>query len=320
MTPITVVVMTYNQANYIEKALDSILSQKINVDFDILVHDDHSDDGTYEVLLDYQKKSKVPIRIIEQESRKFLAIGFNLMIYRYVVPQIQSQYVAYCDGDDYWCDEQKLQKQYDYMTAHPDCSLCFHSAYQLREGNDLSSKWFIAEEGDIDMTDLVNDKPGICIATSSVFLKSGVFGDFSDWRKAYPVEDVPMYMTAALHGKIHRLPDIMCVYRQFAVGSWSTQNKGNNERKIRHLNELKKATVLFNEQTDRKYEELVCQQIESCDFRIAMINKDFKTVFDKKNKRFVKRMGFRERTSLVFQYRFKHLYHLIKKGESLKKG
>lgn len=304
--------MTYNQKDYIKEALDSILSQKINKRFDVLIHDDCSDDGTYEILLDYQKQYPDIIRIVRQDSRKFLIDGFNMMIFKYVVPHIDSKYVAYCDGDDYWCDNLKLQKQYDFMKANIDYSMCFHSAYQLRANSDMSSKWFIGDEKDIDMSDLVNDKPGISIATSSIFLRSEVFKDFRNWRKAYPVEDVPMYMTAALHGKIHRLKDVMCVYRQFAAGSWSSQNRDNKERVIKHLEELKNAVLIFDEETNRQYHDLVMKQIESCDFRTAYINRDFKEMFDKKNKRFIKRMPLKERLSLKLQYRMPRLYNLLK--------
>ncbi len=313
---ITVIVMTYNQVNYIDQMMQSILAQKINIGFDILIHDDCSDDGTYEKLLGYQKEHSNMIKIIRQESRKFLKDGFNMMIFNYVVPQVDSEYIAYCDGDDYWCDELKLQKQYDFMSSHPEYSMCFHSAYQLRPNNDMSSKWFIADEGDIDISNLINDKPGICVATSSIFLKTNVFKDFSDWRKAYPVEDVPMYITAAMEGKIRRLKDVMCVYRQFAVGSWSAQNKGNNERLIKHMSETKKAILLFDEQTNQKYHDLVVQQVESCDFRIAYITRDLKTIFSKANKRFVKRLKFKERFSLKLQYRAPSLYNLLKKKKS----
>ena len=130
------------------------------------------------------------------------------MLYTYVVPKIESDYIAYCDGDDYWTDDEKIQKQYDFMVSHPEYSMCFHSAYQLRPNNDMSSKWFIQDEGDIDMSDIISERPGVCVATSSIFLKSEVFKDFSDWRKKYPVEDVPMYITAAMQGKIHRLKDV----------------------------------------------------------------------------------------------------------------
>ena len=313
---ITVIVMTYNQKDYIRESLDSILRQKTNVDFNVLIHDDCSSDGTSEIINEYKKQYLDKIKVIHQKERTFPVVGFNGMLYTYVAPIIESDYIAYCDGDDYWCDDEKLQKQYDFMSSHPEYSMCFHSAYQLRPNNDMSSKWFIAREGDIDISDLINDKPGICIATSSIFLKTNVFKDFSDWRKAYPVEDVPMYITAAMQGKIHRLKDIMCVYRQFAVGSWSAQNKGNNERIIRHMTDIKAATLLFDEQTNQKYHNLVVKQIESCDFRIAYINKDLKTIFSKANKRFVKRLKFKERFSLKLQYRAPSLYNLLKKKKS----
>ena len=104
MKEITTVVMAYNQKDYIKQTLDSILSQKTNVDFDILIHDDCSNDGTYGILLEYQSKNPKIIRIIREESRKFLVEGFNMMICNYVAPHIDSKYVAYGDGDDYWCD------------------------------------------------------------------------------------------------------------------------------------------------------------------------------------------------------------------------
>ena len=313
---ITVIVMTYNQKDYIRESLDSILRQKINVDFNILIHDDCSSDGTSEIIDEYKKQYPDKIEVIHQKDRTYPVVGFNGMLYTYVVPKIESDYVAYCDGDDYWTDDEKIQKQYDFMVSHPEYSMCFHSAYQLRPNNDMSSKWFIKDEGDIDMSDIISERPGVCVATSSIFLKSDVFKDFSDWRKKYPVEDVPMYITAAMKGKIHRLKEVMCVYRQFAVGSWSAQNKGANDKMIKHLGEMKEAVLRFDEQTNQQYHDLVVKEVESFDFRIAYITRDLKTIFSKANKRFVKRLKFKERFSLKLQYRTPSLYNLLKKKKS----
>lgn len=317
MKEITVVIMTFNHRDYIKQALDSILSQKIDVDFDILIHDDCSDDGTYQILLDYQNKYPKKIRIIRQESRKFIIEGFNMMIFNHVVPHINSKYVAYCDGDDYWCDDLKLKKQYEFMETHPEYSMCFHCAYQLRLNNDLSSKWFIKDEGDIELKDLISENTGIPIATSSIFVKSEVFKYFSDWRKAYSVEDLPLYMTAALEGKIHRFADIMCVYRQFSVGSWSSQNKSNVNRLIAHQENLIKGAKFFDEQTNYKHHILIIKHVEGCEFRLAQLKKDFKTIFSKKNKRFLKRLSQKEKISLILQYRLPCLYNLLHKTKRI---
>ena len=317
MKPITIVVMTYNQKDYIKFALDSILSQKIDADFDILIHDDCSNDGTFQFLLAYQKKNPKKIRIIREESRKFVVEGFNMMILNHVIPHIDSKYIAYCDGDDYWCDNLKLKKQYDFMESHPDYSMCFHSAYQLKKDSDISSKWFIKDEGDIDLKDLINEMPGIPIATSSIFVKSEVFKNFPDWRKAYSIEDLPLYINAALKGKIHRLADIMCVYRQFSVGSWSSQNKDNDARLITHQNNLIEGIKLFDFQTNQKYHDLVYTHIKGCEFRIALLERDFKTIFSKDNKRFLNLLSKKERQSLKLQYRLPFLYNLIHKKKGV---
>ena len=308
---LTVIVMTYNQKDYIAKALDSVLSQKTNVDFDILIHDDCSDDGTYQIIRSYQDKFSNKIKIIKEDERRFLKEGFNMMIYNHVVPFVDSKYIAYLDGDDYWCDDNKLQLQYDFMVSHPEYSMCFHPAYQLKRDGDMSSRWFFNDKGDIDMSDVINDHPGIKIATSSIFLTSEVFKDFSDWRKAFPVEDVPMYMTALLYGKVHRFKEPMSVYRQFSSGSWSSQNINNKERVLIHLNGLIVGSKMFDEQTNYKYHELVIKQIESCEFRASYINKNFKEIFSKKYKRFMKRLPAKQRISLKLQYRLPHLYNLV---------
>lgn len=307
--------MTYNHKDYIEQAINSILAQQCSIDYEILIHDDCSSDDTYEIIEGFKKQYPDKIRVFREEERRFPVVGFNGMIFKYVVPLISSKYVAYCDGDDYWCDPTKLQKQYDFMESHPDYSMCFHCAYQLRNNNDLSSKWFIKDEGDITMADLINDKPGICVATSSIFLKSEVFVDYSNWRLKYPVEDLPMYMTAAMYGKIHRLKDIMCVYRQFATGSWSSQNKDNVDRLLSHQEKLIDAANLFDKETGYKYHNLVISHIEGCKFRIAYYSRDYKTMFSKQNKRFIKRLNFKERLSLKLQFRLPCLYNLLhKKG------
>lgn len=308
---ITVVVMTYNQKKYIGQALDSILAQKGDVDFDILIHDDCSNDGTTDLIKEYQKNNPGIIRIIEEDERRFQKEGFNMMIFNHVVPSIDSKYVAYCDGDDYWCDDYKLKKQLEFMENNPDYSMCFHCAYQLKNNTDLSSKWFIGNEGDVDMSFIISETPGIKIATSSIFVKSDVFKDFPNWRKQYPVEDIPLYINTAIKGPIHRLGDVMCVYRQFSDGSWSGQNKDNSQKMIEHLEKMKTAVIRFDEQSGGQYHQLVSNQVLSFEFRIALLKKDYTTIFLKKYRHLYKKMSKKERISLKLQYKAPHLYNLF---------
>ena len=309
---ITVVVMTYNHKNYIGSAIDSILSQRINVDFDILIHDDCSDDGTREIIKRYQDMHPNVIKTIFQKNRQFALLGYNKMIEKFIVPNLKSKYVAICDGDDYWIDDSKLQRQYDFMEANQDYSMCFHSAYQLKPNGDLSSKWYIKPAGDLQMSDIINDRPGICAATSSIFVRTGVYCNFPNWRMSFPVEDVPLCIDAALQGKIHRFKEIMCVYRQFAVGSWSEQNRNNVSRVVEQHHLLINAIKLFDNESNHIYHQLVESYILGCEFRIALYQKNYNLLFDKRYRKLFKRMPLKRRLSISIMWKHPKLYKIIR--------
>ena len=313
---VTVVIMTFNQASFIKKTLDSVLSQKTTFKYNVLIHDDCSSDGTYEILLDYKKKDPDRIVVIRQNERRFLIDGFNSLIFNNVVPQIKTKYVAYCDGDDYWCDDYKLQKQYDFMESHREYSMCFHNAYQLKPGGDISSKWYINKEGDLHIDDFINDKSGVPVATSSVFIKSEVFNEFEDWRMSFPIEDRPMYINASIRGKIYRLPEIMCVYRQFAQGSWSLQNKIDPKRKIAHYEECKKAIVKFDIFTNHIYYDLVTKYYNKCSFMSDYYKGDLKAILSKKNREQFRKLALKTRISLKLKYKFPKIYSIFIKINS----
>lgn len=307
---ITVVVMTYNHVAYIRKTLDSILSQKVNCFYNILIHDDCSNDGTTQIILEYQQKNHGKINCIIQKNRQFLTLGYNEMIKSFIVPNLVSDYVAICDGDDYWIDNNKLQKQLDFMDANNDYSMCFHSAYQLKPSGDIKSKWYIKNEGDIDLSDIISYHPGVCAATSSIFVRTSVYCDFPRWRTSFPVEDLPLCIDAALFGKIHRFKEIMCVYRQFSNGSWSQQNQTNPSRMIEQHNALINSIKLFNKATNYSYQSLINSYIDGCEFRLALLKNDLETVFNKHYRYILKKLPFRDQFVLSLKFHFPGLYNL----------
>lgn len=124
---VTVVCLTYNHEKYIKKALMSILSQHTNFVFNLIVFDDHSTDETRLIIKDYEKKYPDVLKAIYSKKNTWSTLPKNQGIKQYVFSKITSKYVAFCDGDDYWIDDNKLQIQYDYMESHLNCGLCFHS-------------------------------------------------------------------------------------------------------------------------------------------------------------------------------------------------
>jgi len=121
---LSVVCITYNAAQYIRAALDGFLMQKTDFPFEVLVHDDASTDGTAEIIREYAEKRPDVVRAVFQKENQW-SKGVAVAP-KFLWPLIRGEYVAMCEGDDYWTDPLKLQKQVDWLDAHPDSSVCFH--------------------------------------------------------------------------------------------------------------------------------------------------------------------------------------------------
>ena len=115
MTKVSIVCITYNHEKYIENALNSFLSQKTNFDYEIIVCDDHSIDNTVNIIEEIRKKNQEKIKLIENK----INLG-SMKNYLKALSLATSKYIAVCDGDDYWIDNYKLQKQVDFLDNNPD--------------------------------------------------------------------------------------------------------------------------------------------------------------------------------------------------------
>ena len=138
---VSICCITYNHEKYIRDALESFLNQKTNFDFEILIHDDASTDKTSEIIQEYEKKYPniiKPIYQIENQYSKGISINDTFNFSR-----AGGKYIALCEGDDYWLDSNKLQKQVDYMGKNHECTLCFHNAMVVSSNDKkLKSSFF----------------------------------------------------------------------------------------------------------------------------------------------------------------------------------
>ncbi len=114
---VSITVIAYKHAKYLPACLDSLLGQKTNFDYEVIVGEDCSNDGSREILLDYMARYPDKLKvIINEENLGASKNGYN------VLQQCRGKYIAGCESDDFWCDEYKLQKQVDYLEAHPEIS------------------------------------------------------------------------------------------------------------------------------------------------------------------------------------------------------
>lgn len=219
---VSIVCLTYNQKKFIRQCLDGFVMQKTNFKFEVLIHDDASTDGTADIIREYEKKYPDIIRPIYQVENKF-SQGIDIHK-NFIYPYIQGKYVALCEGDDYWTDPNKLQKQVDFLELHPEYSGCFHPVKVIWEKNEhkdsiyptkkkMRGKKFVTKE------DLLNYN---YIQTNSVvyrwrFIEENIQDYFPD---GILPGDLYLHLLHAQIGNIAFLPDIMAVYRKNEGGIW----------------------------------------------------------------------------------------------------
>lgn len=215
---VSISVLAYNHKNFIRQMLEGVIMQKTNFKFEILIHDDASTDGTADIIREYQVKFPQIIKPILQQKNQF-SQGVDPHIY-FNWPRAQGKYLCLCEGDDYWTDPFKLQKQKDFLDAYPECSLVFHPVdVHWQDGSHPNDTWGpdSVKYGSLDQQIWVKN----IIPTLSVMYR---------WRfhkeplTLFPQDMLPgdwfLHMLHAQVGKIGFLPETMGVYRKHAGGLW----------------------------------------------------------------------------------------------------
>lgn len=227
---VSIAVLTYNHAKYIEQAIEGFLIQKTNFKIEIVIHDDASKDNTASILQHYSEKHPSLFKNTYHETN----IG---MIPNFIntLNACKGKYIAFCEGDDYWTDPLKLQKQVDFLEQNPDYAICFHNVMVYNESSkslqedDITT---LKEKSTFTKLDLAE---GNFLHTPSVVLKN----DFTlhSWFKRLPIGDWPLYLVQLKDRKIKRLDDKMAVYRVHEQSSWSSKsNYFRLKRSIKTIN------------------------------------------------------------------------------------
>lgn len=231
--------ITYNHAPYIRQCLDGFIMQKTKFPFEILINDDCSTDGTTEIIKEYYKNYPEMITPIFHEENQW-SKGVTNVLTTFVYPKCQGKYIAICEGDDYWIDENKLQKQVDFLESHPKYTACFHKAHVLSSGKLSSTVYKHVHKGDYNSNSILNSWT---VPTAS-FLFRADFKDKLPFDKDFMYGDIVLFETMAHFGKLYCLDDTMSVYRRTDEGITGSQQKNRNpelyRRTDRHYKALKR--------------------------------------------------------------------------------
>ena len=210
MTNITVSVfmLTYNQEQFIAQTIESIVMQKTNFKYQLVIGEDCSTDATYSICKSFEEQYPDKIKLLPSQSKN---IG---LINNYVrtIKECNGKYIAICDGDDYWIDENKLQKQVDFLEANLDYSIVYTGFNKLYPDGTLKKAVLSFTNQESSFTDLIynNYIPSVTV----LFRNNKDFSKLPTWITNFPFGDWPTYLWLIKdEGKIYFLDEVTAVYR-----------------------------------------------------------------------------------------------------------
>lgn len=212
---VSVLLFTFNHEKWISKAIDSILMQKTNFDFEIVILEDLSTDKTREIVVNYQRKYPEQIKLILSEYNK--CDNTNAIK---AIESSNAEYIAFLDGDDHWTSPDKLQKQVDFLDNHQDFALCFHNVRVFYE--DKKHEDYNNNPDDQKTVTNIKDIIEFCyIKTSSAMIRKRLVPNIPDWFLSIKLPDWALFVLYAQYGKIGYINEVMSCWRIHEKGYWS---------------------------------------------------------------------------------------------------
>ena len=284
---VSVYCLAYNHEPIIRKCLDGIVIQKTNFRYEVIVHDDASTDNTASIIKEYAERFPDIIKPIYQTENQY-SRGVKIVT-TYIFPKCQGKYLAVCEGDDFWTDENKLQKQYDMMERNKDIVLCVHRAKQINLKTGVESLYPQAQRAE-----------GYVSVEEAIFLGGGYFPTCSFFYR-YPFKMLPNahgyvtgdYLTivsAAVYGKVYFMDECMATKTFLLPSSWAYRHQKDVSAYIRHLQELK----LWMDEIDRSTDGCYVASIElrklKLDFEIDRANDKYRNLLSEKYKPILRKL------------------------------
>lgn len=228
---ISVCVITYNHAEYILECLEGIRNQIGAPTFEVIIRDDASTDDTEQIVRSYIQRYRLSNFFYYRIEKN----GGMMKNFTEALGMCSGEFVAICEGDDYWTDPSKLQKQYALMSIYPNCMISVHASY-IDAGIGPVRKAFQRSDTikRFDLSDVLAESSTQFAPTASYMLRQEVVLDLPEWFEEAPIGDTFLELLSLKKGYGLFMPDVMSAYRVFATGSWSSGMKNDCRRAIEY--------------------------------------------------------------------------------------
>lgn len=265
---VSILMITYNHEKFIAQAIESVLAQEVDFEYELVIGEDCSPDRTREIVIDYHQKYPTKIRPL-LHKKNLGGRGMNNFVTTFHA--CQGQYIAILEGDDYWTNPQKLQKQVNFLDSHPDVAICFHNVRTFyQDGSQEPHNLRPANQKEIStLEDLFVAN---FIPSCSVVFRRGLVNDFPDWFYTLEMGDWPLHILNAEHGKtwaeggnIGYINEVMATYRIHRGGVWSSESKQ------RRLHAYLEMFEQLNPYFDYKYDRHIRASISKYSLDLACV-------------------------------------------------
>ena len=309
---VSIICNTYNHEKYIRDALDSFLMQKTDFVFEVLIHDDASTDKTAEIIREYEERYPdivKPIYQTENQYSKGVKIGFT-----YQYPRVKGKYIAFCEGDDYWTDPYKLQKQYEALEEHPEVDICAHGAYMVSaETKERLKDIAPATQDKVLPIDEVIMGEGGYVATNSLMYRKELNDDMPEFRRFLSL-DYALQIHGALRGGMLYLKDTMSAYRWMTTSSWTrNMSQASHEKRQAFFEKKQKMLQILDEQTNFSYTTTIQKRMKKNYFGHFISLGEYKQALSKEYRDVFKELPFKERWKILLKAYFPFLVTLKRK-------
>ena len=261
---VSVVVTSYNHRLYIREAIEGVLRQKTDFPFELIIHDDCSTDGTQDIIREYERKYPGIVKPIYEVNNLYQTASWKVFFDK-ICLHIAGKYVALCEGDDYWTDEEKLQRQVDFMEDHPDFSLCMHNAWRLNQttGTRELMNTFAGDKELIQRDSVQCGLGSNFPATASYFMKRETYTELPDEFLCNPVGDYCIRQYAAAHGKTFYFDRPMSVYRVNVPHSYMSNVSAKESSYNRYTIGMMKFYHFLDGYTQKRFHDILSVKIQS---------------------------------------------------------
>lgn len=282
---VSICCITYNHEKYIADAIEGFLMQKTDFPIEIIIHDDASTDRTPEIIRSYHERYPDLIKSIYQSVNQY-SQGIKIPP-TFVWPRARGKYIALCEGDDYWTDPCKLQKQVDYMEAHPECSLCCHNAILVDVNKNSLNRAHVPYSifnrayyhgvsrkytaGELVLLDFV--------PTASLLFPRSLVDELPSFYFKAIYGDLPLRLFLAHKGYAFYMDEIMSAYRKGDKRAITSILNSTRENVIKHYKGYLKILDDFNDYSNYLYDKEIRKAKLIRELGMLIYERDIKGLF-----------------------------------------